>query len=302
MSEYDNQAGVAERVIRDLALSQAVAETCSILLDLISTDDAIKAELGRKFEPALSDLVRIEIAPIDEEFGAFSIAEGEVRLNEVEVARLIAYVLDDMKSQLGDNLICITKDDVRETLEEAVSLFALHELRHRTQGVQEFSTVQLLKAIDGRARIATFDIQADRDAAVALAATKAKSTSSAEFHDAYQRALFYSIQYFFRIYPANAKRPDKVCRVAALMFMLARLEIYRKLGHLQIGGSKTALSVSISGDKRSLAVFENEPEQRLLCASNDVNDLPLFVANIEEGNLDEALGQAFLIVTSIGLN
>lgn len=293
---------VKDRAATGLDIAEAVKRTCEDLLALFEKNSVIAAELRDKFQPALADLVAFELRPLEAEYGAFKVADGTFSLNEKEVARLISYVLDDMKAQVGRGDHLLSASEIKNTIEEVTTLFALHELRHRTQGVEKFQTVQLLKAIGGRTKISTFDVQADRDAAVALAASKSGDLSSDEFLDHYQRALFYSIQYFFKIYPANASRPDKVCRVAALIFMLVRLEIYRGLRHLCSGSPISALSVEISSDHKSIAVFENDPKHRLLRAANDVADLPRFIENIEEGRLEMALEQAFSIVTAIGIN
>ena len=296
-SEVDLQ----ERCLDERAISQAVHAICKKVLGLILTDPKIYLELGEKFEPALSDLIGVEIGPLDIAQGSFRVVDGTLTLNEPDIARLMSYVIDDMKRQVTMGRPGLEPGELREILVATTSLFALHELRHRTQGVEKFSTVQLLKKIDGREQIAKFDIQADRDAAVALAAAHAGEIGTKDFLAHYQRALFYSVEYFFKIYPANVDRPDKICRVAAMLFMLARLEIYRTIGTLSLGSPMTAISVSIAPDHRSIAIFENEPRNKLITASNDVVGLPQFISDIETGRLEEALGSAFAIAISIGL-
>jgi hypothetical protein len=301
MSESKSENKVLERGEAALAIAQSIHSKCTKLLGLLRADGPIKEELGKKFEPALADIVAVEIAALEPEYGGFRVNAGKCTLNEREISKLVAFVLKDIKSQLAGGRD-IRPDEIRQTIEETALLFALHELRHRTQGIGDFATVKVLKAIDGRSRLASFDMQADRDAAVALAATEVGNLQSPEFHEAYQRALFHSIQYFFRIYPANSTRPDKVCRVAALMLMLVRLEIFRAVGCLTMGGPISALSVKFSEDRLGIAVFENSFGQKLLKASDGVSELPTMIANIENGDLEEALERAFRVTLAIGLN
>ena len=302
MKEVSGNTAVSKRVLDARELGDAVLDTCRSVLNLILVNDAVGDELGEAFEPALSDLVAVHIAPLEERFGAFCIDEGIMTLNETDAARLMSYVIADMKEQIERGPGRIGASEIRETLEDTLSLFALHELRHRTQGIADFSTVQLLKRVTGRDQIAKFDIQADRDAAIAFAAARSDGLHSEEFYSSYQKALFYSVRYFFKIYPANAERQDKVCRVAALLFMLARLVLYRTVGSLKVGKPTTALAVRLGTDRRSIAVFEGSPHERLLVAANERGELDSFISDIEHGRLDEALGRAFSVAIAIGLN
>jgi hypothetical protein len=302
VKELRAEAIVGTRILDERDLSDSVFETCRKVLELVLSDPDVGADLAERLEPALDDLIAVEIAPLDKSFGAFRMNAGTLTLNENDAAHLISYVIDDMKEQVSAGTSNIGPSEVRETLEDTLSLFALHELRHRTQGVADYATVQLLKKITGREELAKFDIQADRDAAVALAAARSGGMASEEFLSTYQRALFYSVRYFFKIYPANAERPDKVCRVAALLFMLARLELYQAMGCLVVGSPTTALCVRIGPDNRSIAVFEGDPRNKLLCVANDCCEVGPMIADIEQGRLEDALGRAFTVAVAIGLN
>lgn len=302
MQEVRANEAVGKRILDNEQLSRAVLDTCRSVLNLVLNDNGVAADLGERFEPALSDLIAVEIAPLHEAFGAFRMKDGRLTLNESDAAELISYVLADLKEQIAQGVSNIGPTEIRETLEDTLALFALHELRHRTQGVADFATVQLLKKITGRNQMAKFDIQADRDAAVALAAARAGGIGNDEFLSIYQKALYYSVEYFFKIYPANAERPDKVCRVAALLFMVARLELYRAIGRLEVASPTTALCVRIGDDRRSIAVFEGDPRNRLLRVASDSCEVANMVSDIEHGRLQNALGRAFSLVVAIGLN
>lgn len=301
MKESDSQIDLKRRVLDGRDLGNAVYETCKRVLNLILQDEAVRDDLGAKFASTLDDLLAIEIRQLEPDLGAFNIENGVVYLSEVEVTKLISFVIADIHEQIVEHGVQMSSDDIYQTLNDALALFALHELRHCSQGVEKYATVQTLKGIEGRNQLAKFDIQADRDAAVALAASRAGDLSSDEFYEEYRRALFFSVQYFFRIYPANAERQDKVCRVAALILMLARLELFLTLGRLTVGDPLTSLQVCLGNNQRSIAVLENEPNNRLLAAANDIAELPEFVAAIEQGRLDDALGKAFSLSLAIGL-
>lgn len=299
-SEFD--AGIVEAAILGRhELENAVFRTTKQLLEAMLVDRRVADDLDGKFRPALDDIVKVEIRDLPEESGAFTVSDGVMSLNEADVARLFSYAITDMKSQLINSGNQIDAEEIRQTLEDALCLFSLHELRHRTQGVGNYSVVQLLKKIDGREHISKFDIQADRDAALALAATKAHSSDCDDFLEAYQNALYYSVKYFFKIYPANRGRLDKTCRVAALLLMLARLQIYRAGVQNKEIDPTSALHVKISADRTSIAVFENEPFERLLIASNDLVGLPDFVELIETGEIDKAYGESVRLAVRLGL-
>jgi hypothetical protein len=303
VEDPDSNLKIRERSLDARILSDSVLRVCNSLLDLMQANAAIGDELAAGFEPALADIAAVEIAEIDATCGSFTVSGGTLTLSENDVARMIAYVLSDMRQQIEDGGPSISESSIQETLQEIVILFALHELRHRTQGVGSYARVQALKEITGPDEIARFDIQADRDAAIALAAYEAGSLESSEFLECYQRALFYSVQYFFKIYPANRDRLDKTCRIAALLLMLARLQIYRAVGSSDYRSATAPLLVNISKDKRAMAVMENGRNRRLIGVSsvNDTNNVPMFIKQIENGDLEQALGTAFVLSVSLGL-
>lgn len=282
------------------SLEGSILRACQGVLDLLKTSQDVSNDLGAKFETALKDITNVQIRQLDPADGAFIVDAGVMSLNENDVARLLHYALNDMREQIESGKR-IPENEIRSTIEDAISLFALHELRHRTQGIGSFRIVQFLKNMDGREQLGKFDIQADRDAAVALAALRSGSITSQEFLNYYEKALYYSVQYFFKIYPANVDRLDKTCRVAALLFMLVRLQIYISAGSLTVGHPTTTLSVKIATDKRALAIFENDPSQKLLKVANDSCDITNFTENIENGNLDAALTQAYRLAFKLGI-
>jgi hypothetical protein len=256
-------------------------------------------ELEAKFEPAIRDIISVEIATLATQLGSFSVDNGTLRINEEDVARLFDFVLSDMSAQLAENDADFSEDDVTTTLEDALGLFALHEVRHRTQGVGSYSTIQLLKKIDGREEITRFDVQADRDAALALAACRTMQAEPSDFLEYYQRALYYSVRYFFKLYPANRDRIDKTCRVAALLLMLARLEVYRTVGRVDQADPTLTLHVKISTDRQSIAVLEGDSASRLIATRTDDPKVATFVRDIEDGNLDKALVQAIHLAVAM---
>lgn len=294
-----NELSVAGHDISPRELSQTVFDTCHALLAVIGADEDDPHALSEGFEAAISDIARVSFETLSTQDGSYRVVDGELQLNEHVIARLLLFVLGDLRREIA-NGIDVSPDEVRSTLHDVISLFTLHELRHRTQGVELFSTVQRLKNVGNRLAMTRIDVLADRDAALALAAVRSCSLSGQDFLEYYQRALFYSVQYFFKVFPANEDRLDKCCRVASLMLMLARLQSYLTTGSLRDANPTDALHVEISPNYRTIAVYEMAPRDRLI-AANDVEDLPAMIANIQNGRLDAALRNAYSVAAALDL-
>lgn len=302
MSNLDTGIIQQRGVLDKVQLADAALSTCRGLAEAMLSNQGLHKDLSQKFEPILSEMTEIVIAGLEPEAGAFVIEGGTVFLNEAEISRMMSFVIGDMKDAISGASANISPASVRETLNDIVSLFALHELRHCTQGIGKYSSVKLLKAIGCVDQMVKFDVEADRDAAVALAASRAGCIDSDAFFQKYEEALFYSVNYFFKIYPANGDRLDKTCRVASLLFMLARLQIYRALGRLTNAAPTDTVFVQLSRDKKAIAVYVTDPKDRLLGAANDDRDLHSLIDNIERGRLLEALSNAIRLTISHGFN
>lgn len=285
-----------------MTLSKVVEVTVDRLNQICQSTSPIGSELEARFSEALRGIVTFEIAPLSQSFGAFTVTdEGKLTLNEDDVARLLDFVVSDLQLELSSGKPGISAEDVPDVLHDALCLFTLHEIRHRSQGVGDYKMVQKLKRVEGPEHITKFDVEADRDAALALAACRTSCAGPSEFFEYYQKALYFSVKYFFRLYPANSNRMDKTCRIAALLLMLARLELYMRSGALLDLEAAECIFVKISDDRTKMAVFSRGKTEKLVGISDNGAEVLTFSEQIQAGKLDHALSTAFRLIAGMKL-
>src|ERR1044072_1161991 len=133
-----------------LRLEKRAAATCEKLVDLCAASQSIASELQHRFLAAVSDIEHVTIEALTAEHGAFLVDEGWLKISEEAVARLLAFVLAEVRGRAVDDRRTLLPEEVPEIIERVFVDYVLHELRHRTQGVGKYATVGELKEIADR--------------------------------------------------------------------------------------------------------------------------------------------------------
>lgn len=280
-------------------LERRAEATCRKIVALCSNSGPVAAELQDKFHAAVADIERVSIEALERTEGAFVVEDGVLRIAAAPVSRLLQVVLDDLRSRSG-----LASEEFPEFLERVFMDYVLHELRHRTQGVGEYSTIQQLKSLAGRVTVAEVDLFADRDAAFAYAAIFASGPGRAEFLESFREALFLSSAYFYKVFPVSAARPDKIARAIGVLLMAARLAGMDPLADVKENPKlplDTPLYVKLATSHKELAIFQGEPSVRLLGVANDTDGVGALVSDVKQGRFDAALTRAIRIAKKLNL-
>ena len=284
---------------------EAKAEaTCAKIADLCTGENSIATELQDKFHAAIADVKRVRLTEIENRHGAFYVEGNTLLLSEEPVARLLQCVLADIQGRSDQVQQQLLPEEVPELLERVFVGYVLHELRHRTQGLTQHSTVQQLKDIAGPSAMAAMDVCADRDAAFGLACTEAKNGTREEFLANFREALFYSSAYFFKVFPPTPDRPDKLERAIAVLLMAARLAVLdldKPTPERADFPLDAPIVVSLSASQDQLAIFRVEPSKSLLAVSHNIDDVADLVADVKLGDFDSALERSVTIMDKLGL-
>ncbi|HMI19770.1 MAG TPA: hypothetical protein VK533_09515 [Sphingomonas sp.] len=283
-------------------IEHRLADACRRLVALCSHNSAEGQELQDKFLPAISKINQVVIGPLEANFGAFVAIEDVLYLKEEPVIELFRIVLSDIASQLKAGRT-ISAAEIPALLERALMDYVLHELRHQSQGVGDYGDFKLAKSIAGRRFMAEMDVQADRDAAFAFSMLYTHGNSRAEFLECFREALFLSSAYYFRIFPPTPSRLDKQERVAAVMLMSARLAVIRDFNELVERPDlplDSPLIAKISTAQSTLAIFQGQPNVRLLGAANDAA-VGLLVRQLDRSQFDDALETSISLADQLGL-
>lgn len=286
-------------------LERRANETCERLHQLCKGSDALAMELAEKFLAAVADVERITIESIAQGSGAFLVENGTVRFDEEPVAKLLEFVIKDVAGQ-SEGGHTLAPEEIPDLLEKVFVTYVLHELRHRTQGVQKYSAVRELKNIAGQGAMAEFDVLADRDAVYAFAAVENSSGSRIDFLSAFREGLFLSTAYFFRVFKPTPDRPDKLARVIGVLLMAARLS-GRDLSEPVVERDDLRLDaplmVKLSTGRNQLAIYKAEPSKRLLAVAKDEagDNVSGLVADVEQGCFDAALTKSVALMGRLRL-
>jgi hypothetical protein len=246
--------------------------------------------LREKFLSAIVDVERIRIARLPPEAGSFRIEDGELLVASSPVAKLVSQVQTTVAAANSEDA-CLGQADFEQMLETVFLGFVLHELRHRTQGVELYGMVQEIKRAGGPSAFSEFDVLADRDTAYAIAALPGHANRK-DFLLAFRDALHLSLDHFFKVFPPGANQEDKIARVIGVLLMTARLIGIDEL--LQVSEDRALpldapLIAQLSIANKTLVIFRGEPSRQLVAVANDRDDLASLISDIEEGDFSEAL-------------
>ncbi len=285
-------------------LTARALSTFERLAELGRADDARACELFDKFQPAISDIDQVRIAPLSDDEGSFVVRDRILYINEDPVARLLHAVTTEFERRSAANDSIPDPAELPTLLESVFTDFLLHELRHRTQGVETYDTVQRLKAVGGNSAMAELDVLADRDAAWAYAAINVGWGNRSEFLASFREALFLSSAYFFKIFPIPSGRHDKIERAIGVLLMAARL------ANLQFANTvverselplDAPISIVLSSTRNSLAIYKGEPSKKLLGVANDADGVVQLVVDVGNGNFDSALVRSVKMMSRLNL-
>lgn len=285
-------------------LQDSALEACSNLAKICDGGEPIHRELRQKFLAAVADIETVTIEALATTAGAFVIKDGHLKVAEAPVSRLLTVIVSDIETRIDQDKPAIDGEEIPKLLERVFIQYVLHELRHRTQGLCEYSEVQMLKNLAGPAAIAEYDTFADRDAAMAVAVMYAEDGSRAAFLRSFREALLFSTDYFFQTFPIPADRPDKIARVMSILFMAARLAKRDLSGKLVEDGARpldAALFVSLSTPKKQLAIHRGEPSRELLGVANDEDGVGQLMEQICDGDFESALETSIRIIKRLDL-
>lgn len=285
-------------------LGAAALRTFRTLVTLGASDEDQAAEMQDKFHSAVSDIVEVRIQSIPTSAGTFYVDNGVLYVSEGPVAQIFYTVTEEYQKRIAANDAVIESGELPKLLEMVFVDFLLHEVRHRTQGIEDYDVVQRLKAAAGRSAMAEIDTYADRDAAWAYASAEAGWTSRKAFLEKFREALFLSGDYYFKVFPIAGDRHDKIERVAAVLLMAARLaplNLSNELIERPDLPLDAALSVALSSKRNALAIYRAEPSKRLLGVANDADGVVELVADIRAGRFDTALEKSVGLMSRLKL-
>lgn len=285
-------------------LEAGATGACKRLTKLCDGPGELNRELKRKFHAAVADVEFVTIEALAETAGAFVFKDGRLAIAEEPISHLLTVILNDLEARFDDGRVSVEKHEIPKMLERVVVEYMLHEVRHRTQGLAEFSDVQALKAIAGASVMAEYDTFADRDAALAMAALYAEDESRSAFLRSFREALFFSTTYFFQVFPIPANRPDKIARAMAILFMAARLakrDLVEPVAEVDGRRLDMPLHVSLSTSQKKLAIHRGEPSKELLGVANDWDGVGELMTQICGGDFDSALETSIRIMDNFDL-
>lgn len=197
---------------------------------------------------------------------------GVMTVNVSHIVGMLARIADDVEA---DALVSPAERRLAPTefgrlMRLAVEVFLLHEIRHISQGISEYGTVQKLKAASAKPIIGTLDLIADRDAAYAYAllqSIEARDISVKVYLQHFAEALFFGLTYGFPAFKVD--QPHKTARALGIAMMLARVVAAQRAGTLEAQQESmlplhTTLIPHIDPTETAIAVLATTPDLRLV--------------------------------------
>lgn len=283
-------------------LRGSVTTTVEKLSHYIRKDTPLGRELRSKFEEAIADIGNIEIGEFGSGSGSFFVSRGTLSLPEGPIAKLLYAVMDDISCG-GEQDSFADTTELFAIFDRVLAGFVLHELRHRTQGMEVYARVADVRATGGEMVMAQLDALADRDAAVAVAAINVAGDSRDEFLEMFQDALYLSSAYYFRVFPIPRDRPDKVARALGVLLMLARLATAKTSGRWNEDPKfplDAPLYAYLKSDTKLLTFWRGEPSPELIGFSNDAASVDELVNDVVEGRFTSAIAKCIRLLRRIG--
>ncbi len=280
-------------------LEQALLDVCKRLTALCSSGNADAAELQDKFLPAVANIQKVFIGPLDPNMGSFSNESGILLLKEEPVIALMRFVLADIRSKMRDGYH-LASAEIPLLLERALADYMLHELRHESQGIGNYQDFRMAREIAGAEVVCDMDVQADRDAAFAYGKVYGGDDSRAGYLDCFREALFLSSSYYFNVFKF-VSRPEKRNRAIAIMMMIARVANIPDFSQVsERPDLPLDAPLFVRTKQSSLAIMHGSPAGRLLGAANDAH-VGQLVHQLDRGQYEEALQTSVLIAERFGL-
>jgi len=280
------------------SLERAVLRACEGLAEAIGGAEGAHAELRRRFLPAIDGINRIVIAPLSPDIGAFLVCGDSLTLNFHIVERILQTILSDVRVMAAAGRV-LSPGEVFDLYERALVTFTLHELRHRTQGVEDLAVVRELKSIAGEHLMAELDVLADCDAGKIYALLYADGRSRGSYLESLKECLHLSAQYFMKAFPIAADRSDKIERSISVLLMAARLGMITDLS-AYVENPELPLDAPIMAKLASnggqLVILRKEPSLSVLAIANDHEMIGSLVTEICAGDMEAAYGRAAILV------
>lgn len=268
---------------------------------IMAEDGTVPSRLKKAYAGAISDIKTVSIKPLVETAGAFRVDQNELIVSENHVVRIIDAVNVEMMRRYSMGEVIVSVEEIRSVYQQVFITFVMHELRHRTQGVEHLDEVSSLKRLATPSAMVRLDVNADADAATACAAIFGSYAQRREYLRAFQSAIALSLEYFFQAFPVSEAKHHKMERAAGIFIMAGRLALAELADHLSEDPSlplDTPLWVSLSLDKFRLSLHRGDKYPDLIAVAND-DQVPRLAKNIEAGDFEAALGDAIVLVKTM---
>lgn len=228
------------------------------MVQQLRTRFGTEAEVTRKFVFAAHGINANAITDLDTQDGSFLVDDGILKVARTAVCQILDAVEKKHCASPYTDKIAVSKLLFR--------CFVLHEIRHRSQGLETYSSVQILKSAGGRQAMMEMDVIADRDAAYLLAILQAPADRRAHLA-AFRNAIALTQEYFFDAFYPSPRRDDKVSRAVSILMMAARLvdldaavNLYEQ-SELPLDAPLIAF---VSASNRSLSIVRGEPSKSVI--------------------------------------
>lgn len=255
-------------------------------------------ELKAKFLESAQEIAACRFEDLKPEDGAFVIEGNVIVFNLQPILAILRAVLADVEEQMEVGRV-LDQTEILQLQREALVVYALHEIRHVSQGLTLKESVDKVKHISGSQKVSDFDLQADCDAVFAYAMVRGGEKWSEEYFDYYKRALFFSSQYFFKAFEFSIDRIEKFSRAIGIILMQARFAL------LEFGCSGNDLPLDVPifvniDQELNMNVFVKCPDERYLATVSANDNQDLFVA-VQGKAYDEALIEGVKMIRRIGM-
>lgn len=197
----------------------------------------------------------------------------------------------------------MTPERERVTIaKNAIALYVLHEIRHVSQELEQYSSIQELKAIGQQDLIAHFDLLADVSAAKDFASFRLwakRSFDDQGWNSLFVEALFVNVFYCIPTFDFPIASNWKMGRAIGLVLSLSRSTIIQdNLSYFRLPSRKTSIGLLVrpSSDYKSASVLWIDKQLAFAAVIQEPNSrwLEQIAPMIAKGNMTAA----FEIATS----
>lgn len=227
-----------------------------------------------------------------------------MKVNTGHVVGILNAIISDLQS-VEDKL---HSREIGRLVRLTIELFLLHEVRHFSQGIENYPDVQRLKN-QSEMLVGEFDLHADRDAAHGYALLRAVEEGASDV-ESYLRyfaeALFFMGQFCFPAFKTPLAKLHKVFRALGITLMLARYALADRegtvlkthFGHLPLDA---VLMPEISADWSKLTIFAHSPDLELVTIDCEVDPeiIRSICERLDSGNFSLVLEDAIRLLRRI---